>query len=278
MTLYFDFAWRSKIKVDCTVEIAFYLTFSHASKLKLLIMTSKLENRLSNITTNWEELIAAHDDDQFDQVGARLRGEILRRYADCVFQYILGATKNHHAAEDLTQEFALRFVRGDFRNANPRQGRFRDYLKTSLRNLVTDFFRSKANNESIEKLGDDLARSIALESLESTFAEQWRQRVLGITWNALQEFESAKQTQYYSVLFIRTQHPDSSSDDLAELFSEQKGRAVSAAWIRQTLHRARTKFAELLIDEVGKTLNSSSRQEIRDELADLGLKKYIDLN
>ena len=245
---------------------------------KHFIMTSKLDNRLSNISTNWEELIAAHDDNQFDQVGASLRGEILRRYANCVFQYILGATKNHHAAEDLTQEFALRFVRGDFRNANPRQGRFRDYLKASLRNLVTDYFRSRKSDESIEKLADEQARAVAFESLDSNFAEQWRRRVLGITWNALQEFESAKQTQYYSVLFLRAEHPSSSSDDLAELYSAQKSREVNAAWIRQTLHRARSKFAELLIEEVGKTLNSSSRQDIRDELADLGLKKYIDMN
>ena len=241
-------------------------------------MSSKLESRLSNISTNWEELIAAHDDEHSSDLGSRLRGEILRRYANCVFQYILGATKNHHAAEDLTQEFALRFVRGDFRNVNQRQGRFRDYLKTSLRNLVTDFFRSKLIDERVEKLGDNHAQAIVFESLESTFAEQWRQRVLGITWNALRDFESTKQTQYYSILFLRTEHPNSSSDDLAQLFSEQSGRKVSAAWIRQTLHRARSKFAELLTDEVGKTLNSNNRQEIRDELAVLGLKKYIEEN
>ena len=240
-------------------------------------MSSQSESRLSNISTNWEELIAAHDDDQFDHAGARLRGEILRRYANCVFQYILGATKNHHAAEDLTQEFALRFVRGDFRNVNQHQGRFRDYLKASLRNLVTDFFRSRTKDECMEIL-DSQARSITFESLESTFAEQWRQRLLGITWSGLQEFELAKQNQYYSILHLRTEHPNSTSTDLAEFFFEQKGRKVTAEWVRQTLHRSRSKFAEILIEEVRKTLNSNSRQEIREELADLGLMKYIDMS
>ena len=241
-------------------------------------MTSRFDDRLSNITTNWEELIAAHDKDQTGETGARLRGEILRRYANCVYQYILGATKNHHAAEDLTQEFALRFVRGDFRNVNPGQGRFRDYLKTSLRNLVTDFFRARKNAESIEKIDDDQVHSVAIQTLELAFAEQWRQRVLGITWHALQQFELAKQTQYYSVLFLRTQHPNSSSEDLALLFSEQRDQKVSAAWIRQTLRRARAKFAELLIEEVGKTLRCKDTQEIRDELAELGLRKYVDMD
>ena len=249
-----------------------------ASNPKRSKMNTRVEKRLSNITTNWDELIAAHDEDHLGDAGANLRGEILRRYANCIFQYILGATKSHHAAEDLTQEFALRFVRGDFRNVNPAQGRFRDYLKTSLRNLVTDFFRVKTNVESLEKLGDEQLGAVVLESLEVAFAEQWRQRVLGITWNSLQKFEQSKNTCYYSVLFLRTEHPSSSSDDLAALFSEQKGQQVSAAWIRQTLRRARAKFAELLIEEVSKTLNSSSSHEIRDELAELGLKKYIDMN
>ena len=239
-------------------------------------MTSKLENRLSNITTHWDELIAAHAGERFDNEVAKLRGEMLRRYSGCVFQYILAATKSHHAAEDLTQEFALRFVRGDFRNANPNQGRFRDYLKVSLRNLISDYFRKKPKERNFDSIDQHEAENTALDSLELNFAEQWRRRVLSITWNALKEFESAKQTQYYTVLFLRTEHPNCSSEELATLFSDQVGKQVKAEWIRQTLRRARLKFSDLLIEEVGKTLNSNSRQEIRDELAELGLKKYVD--
>ena len=241
-------------------------------------MTSKIENRLSNITTNWDELIAAHDAECFDKEGAALRGDLLRRYSGCVFQYILGATKSHHATEDLTQEFALRFVRGDFRNANPKQGRFRDYLKVSLRNLVTDYFRTKPKEQDFKVVSQYKTQMAAFDALELDFAEQWRQRVLSISWNALKEFECAKQTHYYSVLFLRTEHPSSNSEELARLFSEQTGKQVKADWIRQTLRRARLKFAELLIEEVGKTLNSNNLQEIRDELAELGLKKYVDAN
>ena len=238
--------------------------------------TNPRDNRLSNISTNWDELIAAHDELHLDRKAAELRGELLRRYSSCAYQYILGATKSHHAAEDLSQEFALRFVRGDFRNANPKQGRFRDYLKVSLRNLVTDFFRSQPNDVEIGKLGAQV-QSLTLDSLESTFAQQWRERVLSIVWNSLKEFEAGKQTQYYSVLFLRTQHADSSSEELAKLFSERAGKTVTADWVRQTLRRARRKFSDLLIEEVGKTLHSSSRHEIRDELAELGLKKYVEI-
>ena len=240
-------------------------------------ITNPRDNRLSNISTNWDELLAAHDEVSLDQKAAELRGALLRRYSSCAYQYILGATKSHHAAEDLSQEFALRFVRGDFRNANPKQGRFRDYLKMSLRNLVTDFFRSKPSDVEIGKLGTQLP-AVTLESLESTFAQQWRERMLSIVWNSLKEFEAGKQTQYYSVLFLRTEHADSSSEQLAKLFSEQTGKTVTADWVRQTLRRARRKFSDLLVEEVGKTLHSNSRQEIRDELAELGLKKYVDVD
>ena len=123
-------------------------------------MSNSIEKRLSNISTNWDELIAAHDETHPDQEAAKLRGQILRQYSKCVYQYILGATRSHHAAEDLTQEFALRFVRGDFKNASPNRGRFRDYLKVSLRNLVNDFFRSKPADDELKRLSNIEERSV----------------------------------------------------------------------------------------------------------------------
>ena len=78
------------------------------------------------------------------------------------------------------------------------------------------------------------------------------------------------------MLFLRTEHPTSSSQELAREYQKETGTEVSADWIRQTLRRARLKFAELLTQEIGRTLKSSSKTEINDELAELGLKKYVE--
>ena len=47
-------------------------------------------------------------------------------------------------ADEMFQEFALRLVRGDFRNADAARGRFRFFLKTALYHLVVDAQRLPA--------------------------------------------------------------------------------------------------------------------------------------
>jgi hypothetical protein len=44
--------------------------------------------------------------------------------------------------------------------------------------------------------------------------------------------------------------------------------------VRQTLHRAREKFAALLLEETARSLGTSERGRLQDELADLNLLKY----
>ena len=112
-----------------------------------------IEDHLSKITTRWDEIFAAHNtEDEQGCLPNVAQQNVLRRYADCVHRYILAATGDHHVAEDLTQDFALRFLRGDYSRARPEKGRFRDYLKTSLRNLITDHFRSQSKKASQRNL------------------------------------------------------------------------------------------------------------------------------
>ena len=91
------------------------------------------EEHLSQITTLWTMLLRAHTpaDD-----AAAARHALLERYGGAVGRYLLGAVHDPDAAAELTQEFAVRFLRGDFRRAEAARGRFRDYLKTALIHLV----------------------------------------------------------------------------------------------------------------------------------------------
>lgn len=237
--------------------------------------SNPVDQRLNNISTNWDELIAAHAGEHDESIAATIRGQVLRRYAGCAYQYVFGATKSHHAAEDLTQEFALRFVRGDFAKANPQQGRFRDYLKASLRNLITDFYRNKATEGAIESALAIHSANKEIKNLDIEFSQRWRQRVLSIAWESLQSHENEKSNHYYSVLHLRAQNPEASSSALANQFAQLHNKDVSADWIRQNLRRARRKFGELLLEEVGRTVNSTDRNIVDDELARLGLKKYV---
>jgi DNA-directed RNA polymerase specialized sigma24 family protein len=72
----------------------------------------------------------------------------------------MGAVRNPDTAGDLAQEFALRFLRGAFRHADPGRGRFRDYMKTALIHLVNDY--RSARSASSRPLPPDTADPVSL--------------------------------------------------------------------------------------------------------------------
>src|SRR5262245_53157966 len=99
-------------------------------------MSERVANRrLSEISTCWAAVCQAHADAGVNTEAARR--ELLDRYGGAVSRYLRGALRDAAAAEDLYQEFALRFLRGDFRRADPKCGRFRDFVKTALARLVS---------------------------------------------------------------------------------------------------------------------------------------------
>src|SRR5262245_44520612 len=95
---------------------------------------SELEQRLSGIATQWTAVFRAHGETTDSAVSARNR--LMLRYSGAVYRYLLGAVRDPDVASDLCQEFAVKFLRGDFRRAAPERGRFRDYVKSALVNLV----------------------------------------------------------------------------------------------------------------------------------------------
>jgi hypothetical protein len=54
----------------------------------------------------------------------------------------------------------------------------------------------------------------------------------------------------------------------------QLGKPVTADSARQLLHRARRRFAELLIDEVTHSLGTHEPGQVAEELIELGLMSY----
>ena len=233
-----------------------------------------IEDHLSKITTRWDEIFAAHNtEDEQGCLPNVAQQNVLRRYADCVHRYILAATGDHHVAEDLTQDFALRFLRGDYSRARPEKGRFRDYLKTSLRNLITDHFRSQSKKH-LKEIYEHLEKNEQqLDSLEEQLMSDWRKQILNLSWNNLKQFEFERNNFFHTVLAFRAKHPKENSDWLAAELSKQIGQSVNSEWVRQKLHRARKKFGSLLIEQVRSTINSED--ELEQEIAELKLQQYI---
>ena len=78
----------------------------------------------------------------------------------------------------------------------------------------------------------------------------------------------------YTVLRFRGDHPDLRSPEMAEQLAAQLGKAMTAVALRQTLHRAREKFATLLLEEVVQSLDNPTPEQLEQELIDLGLLEY----
>ena len=96
---------------------------------------------LSEMATLWSLVRRAHHGPA--ETAGSARQQLLQQYSEAVFRYLRGALRNEDAAEELSQEFALRFLRGDFHRADPGRGRFRAYVKTALFRLVVDYIRRR---------------------------------------------------------------------------------------------------------------------------------------
>src|SRR5438477_4700603 len=156
--------------------------------------------RLSRIDTLWTEVHQAHLN---GTLAGDARGVLLERYGGAIRRYLLGATHDGDAAEELCQEFAVLFLRGGLRGADPGRGRFRDYVKGVLFRLVANHHR-KAKKQPL--LLDADAPEPAVEASaeqEQAFLASWRDDLLARTWAALQEAEKTTGQLSYTVLRFR---------------------------------------------------------------------------
>jgi RNA polymerase sigma-70 factor (ECF subfamily) len=229
------------------------------------------ETRLSGVQTLWSQVRLAHADASAARQAAR--EALLRRYAGAVRRYLVAVVRDREAADDLAQEFALRFLRGDFRNADPGRGRFRDYVKVAVLNLVTDHHR-RQKARPVPVPPDELNRPDSTDADDGVFRESWRDELLDRAWDALAAVERETGRPLHTVLTFRAANPKASSTEMAAQVGARLGKAVTAVGVRQTLHRAREKFAELLLDAVADTLESPGRDRLGEELEELGLLDY----
>jgi RNA polymerase sigma-70 factor (ECF subfamily) len=228
------------------------------------------DERLSRISTQWTMVFQAHDGAR-DAVGSA-QAILIQRYAGAAYRYLLGAVRDPDTAEDLAQEFALRFLRGSFCRADPGRGRFRDYLKAALIHLVDDFYRERQNAPRPLPSQAPAPTEIDSESDDDdgVFLRSWRQELLDRTWTAL----ASEQPTYHAVLRFRVENPDVPSPQMAERLSEQLGEPMRADRVRKAIQRAHERYAELLIDEVACSLGTEQIDAVRDELGELDLLKY----
>jgi RNA polymerase sigma-70 factor (ECF subfamily) len=230
--------------------------------------------RLSRMETEWSLVYQANRECGEKRLAAQRA--LLQRYGGAVYRYLLGALHDPHAADDLSQEFSLRFVRGDFRNADPQRGRFRDLVKTVLFHLIVDHQRRlKGSPQALPP--DDCGPAQPVNEVptsDAQFLESWRQLLLSQAWAALAGFDRRHGSKYFEVLRCRAENRELTSAKMAEKLTVKLNKAVTADWVRQTLRRAREQFADLLFEEIRQSLEDPTPDRLQEELGDLKLLAY----
>jgi RNA polymerase sigma-70 factor (ECF subfamily) len=236
----------------------------------VVVKSESWQKHLSKISTIWSLLRQAHEGSA--EAATLAQQLLIERYSKAVRRYLQRALGDPHAADDLTQEFALSLVRGGFRHFDPQRGRFRDYVKTALVHLIIKYRKRHRKHPHLLPAGGADLETIAAppEDPGRAFDLIWRETLLARAWNALAD----AQPTYYAVLRLKADNAGMPSPQMAEHLHRQTGKPWTADGVRQTLRRARDKFAVFLVEEIAHSLHEPTLELLAEEVRDLDLWKY----
>ena len=222
-------------------------------------------------TTSWSLILrAASDDDEEARLALAL---LCEAYWYPVYAYIRRQGSSAADAEDLTQGYFARFLeKGVIRDVHPDRGRFRSFLLVSVRN----FLNNERDRERALKRGGgrrlvSLDADRAEERLaaqpqdpvtpETLFERSWAQTVIGRVHERLEQ-EAARRGTADRLARLRPFLAGSEPEGTYAEVAREWG--VGEPAVRVALHRLRRRFAELLRQEIGRTVESTA--EIDDEI------------
>lgn len=156
-------------------------------------------NRLSGLDTYWTVLGRGRGESA-EAVAAKQ--QLLERYTAAVHRYLLGALRDAEAADELTQEFAVRFMKGDLHRADPTRGRFRDFVKGVLFHLIADHYRRlKRMPPGLPDGSLPDANAVDPAADDQQFTADWRgscSAARGSRWKGTNRNPVSSTTPYYS--------------------------------------------------------------------------------
>lgn len=235
-------------------------------------MSERAGDRLDELSTWWSVLFEAHGDSAEAARAAQER--LLERYGPAVRRYLLAAVRDAHTADDLFGEFALRLVRGDFRQARPELGRFRRLLKVALYRMVIDHQRRQSHRpqpllaEPAAEVPEPFADS------DRVFQAEWRAQLFESAWAALRAAEERTGRPLYTLLRYRTDHPGARAAEMARRLADRLGPDADADWVRRRLFDARQHFTDALVAEAARSCHPPTPENLAEELTELDLLDY----
>lgn len=238
-------------------------------------MSERPPSHLSQLEgTRWSDVYAPTNAALSDNERQARIERFFHQYSTSVRKYLQRLLESHPQREELIaecfQHFAIKFLEGKFSQCSPGEcGRFRTYLKATLRNLAMNEFRKR----ELQPLDSGIVRRLSAPIDDADAMEEiLRDDCLR---NALRRMAGEDEFLHW-VLLLRSGSPHLSYDELTERVSGRIEKPVTSAWVRKQVFLARSHLRQCIRDEVASTLADPTNDAVDDELMQLGLKEYVE--
>lgn len=204
---------------------------------------------------------------------------LCRTYWPPIHTHIRMRGYDRHQAQDLTQEFFTRLLRGNaFAGVSPDKGRFRSFLLAALRHLLINEWK----RENTIKRGGAVT-IVDLDSLDPSVRNAYEPRdgedpslafdrcwaltlIAKVRERLRREYEAAGQPERHEVLKAHLMDEEGRS-----CLNTANSLGLTESATKSAIHRIRRRFAELLRSEISRTVADPAEVdgEIRHLLAAL---------
>jgi DNA-directed RNA polymerase specialized sigma24 family protein len=229
------------------------------------------------VTTRWSVILSCADLEGGEQKTRKALAELCKIYWRPVFAFICHQDHSVPDAQDLTQDFFVRVLKGQLlQRADPNRGRFRSLMLRELQ----DFLRDVAEKRRTRKRGGDvplvswddwMAEAPSRLSIPAQYSETWSpERIFDVRWAATvveralrrlgDECEKRGRRRVFDELSVCL--AAEREDVRYAKFSKTLG--LSEVALKSLVHRLRERYRALLREEVARTVEKLD--EIEDEL------------
>jgi RNA polymerase sigma-70 factor (ECF subfamily) len=191
---------------------------------------------------------------------------LCRTYWYPLYVFVRRKGHSHEDASDLTQAFFARFLEKRYlKSVDASLGKFRTFLLSSMTHfLANEWDKSQAQKrgggQRVISLDDATAEEryrlepVEAATPETLFERRWAHTVVGVVLDRLAAETEAKRFEVLKRFLLEDKGAVSYDEAAAEL-----GMTVPA--ITSAIHRMRTRFGALLVEEVSNTVGTPDAVE-----------------
>jgi len=225
-------------------------------------------------TTCWPDILEAREGKEPE--AHRALDELCRSYWYPIYAFIRRRGYTADVAEDLTQDFFAAWLERDFlASVAPDKGRFRSFLLVTCKNFLAN---RRVRDHALKRGGGRVHFSIDVRNAEGRYlrepaheltAERLYERRWAVTLleNVLHRLGAELQQAGKQPLFDQIAPALLGRGESAPYSRIAAELGMTENAVKLAAHRLRTRYRELLVDEVASTV--SGREDVDNELREL---------